>query len=192
MESSTSKTGINTLIIISILLIGASLATVFIKKPTAAEAVKTTPTTIVQQPVVEEVIVATTTASTTETVATSTNTVASTTVSIKGFTEKNWTWVKTTNNSKVTTPKKATAFTITFNTDGSIKGTTDCNSFFGNYAVASTTLSFGPLGATQMFCDGAQEGEFMLALQEITSYIVDKNNNLILNLKTSSSSMMFK
>lgn len=200
MEQSTSKIGINILIVIAIVLIGASLTTVFIKKPVAVEVIKMA-TSTEQRGAQElaasststpsETAISTTTASTTtEVVATSTKITTSTSTSIKGFTEKKWTWIKTITGSKTITPKKTTAFTLTFNTDKSLKGTTDCNSFFGSYKIASTTLSFGLLGATQMFCEGAQEGDFMKSLQGVKGYSIDTTNTLILT--TGSSSILFK
>ena len=188
MESSTSKIAANVLIVIALLLIGASLVTVFNKKVevVAPTVIPTPAPVIIEQSATNTPIESTTT----DIVSTSTSTATSTNINIAGFTEKNWTWVKTTTGSKTVTPKKAEAFTVTFKTNGSLSGTTDCNSFFGDYNVASDTLSFGGLGSTRMFCEGAQETDFMKALQEAKSYMVDKSNNLI--LITASGSMMFK
>lgn len=188
MESSTSKIAANVLIIVAILLIGASLVTVFTKKVEIVTPVviPTPEPVIIEQPIINAPIESTTT----DIVSTSTSATTSTSINIAGFTEKNWTWAKTTIGSKVTLPKKTTAFTLTFKTDGSLSGTTDCNSFFGNYNVASDTLLLGGLGSTQMFCEGAQETDFIKTLQEAKSYMVDKSNNLILT--TASGSMMFK
>jgi len=183
MESSTSKIAANVLIIVALLLISVSLITVFNKKGTVTPLIipPTTEPIITEQPI---------TSTTTEIITTSTSTATSTSITIEGFTDKSWTWSKTTTGTKVIIPKKISAFTIMFKNDGFLTGTTDCNNFFASYKVASDTLSLSSLGATQMFCEGAQEGDFMKALQEAKSYMIDKNNNLI--LINASGSMMFK
>ena len=199
----TRKIWINVLIIIAILLIGVSITSVFIKK-SEEPAVNNPPQ--IQQPVKQEVIatstvdtstttnieVATTTSTTTP-ISTSTSTSKSTSIEpIKGFIAKSWTWTKTTTGSKVATPKKVNAFIVMFNQDLSLKGTTDCNSFFGSYKLASSTkISFGPLGVTKMFCEGSEETDFMKSLSDVTNYSIDKSNNLILTT-ASGTTMMFK
>lgn len=136
----------------------------------------------------------TTTSSTTDVVDipvnTSTSTSASTTV-VKKLTDETWTWVKTDGeNDIVVTPKNISAFTITLNATGTINGTTDCNNFFGTYKLETNELTFGPLGATKMFCENSQENDFMNILQKVTEYSISEDNNLI--LKSASGTMMFR
>ena len=112
---------------------------------------------------------------------------------VSQITNREWKWASTQmNNDTVVFPKKKNAFTLTFKEDGSISGKTDCNSFFGQYKVADNKLSFDRFGSTLMFCEGSQESVFMKALNEIESYFIDKNNNLILQIKFDSGSMIFK
>jgi heat shock protein HslJ len=70
-----------------------------------------------------------------------------------------WLWVETVKNEVVTIPRKAGAFSVTFN-EGSIDGKTDCNGFSGQYTEEGGTLSIGALAMTKMFCEESQEMEF--------------------------------
>lgn len=109
------------------------------------------------------------------------------------ITGRAWKWVDTKmNNDKIITPKKSDAFSINFKDNGSINGTTDCNNFFGKYEISGNKLSFSALGSTLMFCEGSQENVFTKSLNEIESYFIDENNNLILQFKMDTGSMMFK
>jgi heat shock protein HslJ len=109
------------------------------------------------------------------------------------LTGRKWKWIKTVMNDDTSIlPKKVNAFTIIFNEDGSLNGTTDCNRFFGNYSLPESKLSFGPFGSTKMFCLDSQEEIFLRTLKETERYLTDKENNLILLLKSDSGSMLFK
>ncbi len=105
-----------------------------------------------------------------------------------------WTWVHTQmNDGTLTTPKKAEAFTITFNPDGSLSGTTDCNRYFGSYTLNQNKLSFGPFGATKMFCSESQESVFLKFLGEVDGYLLnEKDKTLVLTIRFDSGSMLFK
>lgn len=108
------------------------------------------------------------------------------------ITGRAWKWVHTKmNNDEIITPKKSDAFSINFKDDGNLNGTTDCNNFFGKYEISGNKLSFGALGSTLMFCDGSQENVFTKSLSEIESYFIDENNNLVLQLKMDTGSMIF-
>lgn len=110
-----------------------------------------------------------------------------------GLTNKTWKWVKTQmNDDTVITPKKADVFTVKFNEDGKINGTTDCNGFFGGYEINENKLQFGEFGMTRMFCEGSQENIFVEALGEVDSYFINQEKNLILELKMDSGSMIFE
>lgn len=191
METSTSKTAVNILIITAILLIVTSIVTVLNKKPSQ----EITKVEVATQPTTEVASSATTTTSTTteETTAlTATSTATSTLVTIEGFTDKSWIWTKTTaTGTKAITPKKTMAFTLTFTADGTVKGTTDCNAFSGNYKIDNSKLSFGPLASTRMFCDGSQEEAFIQSLLATLSYTFATTTN-ILTLTTASGTILFK
>ena len=184
MEPSTPKTGINILLILAILLMSASLATTYFKKP-----VQTPATTVTQNtPAVKEATTtptattqtetATTTATTSQ-VITSTATTSATATPLT-LTSKKWVWMSSLSQGKAVTLKKQDAFSLTFATSGVVSGTTDCNRFSGSYKQSSTTVTFSPFASTKMFCEGSEEGVFLKELQNIKKYTIEKNNLLIL------------
>jgi heat shock protein HslJ len=183
MEQQASKTAINILIVLSILLIAASLVTNYTKKPapvvpevvTQAETVKPEETVAVVTTITE--------ATSSLMVATTTGT---TTITAPGFTDKKWVWSSKT----IKDAKKSTAFSVTFKADGTLSGTTDCNTFFGSYKMDTNKLSFGQFGLTKMFCEGTQENEFLAELEKVTMFSIDMNKNLI--LMSGTTTMTFK
>jgi putative lipoprotein len=52
-------------------------------------------------------------------------------------------------------------------------GFAGCNNFFGSYELNGSSLTFGPLGATRMFCEGVSgevEIKFMEALEQTRTW----------------------
>lgn len=81
--------------------------------------------------------------------------------------------------------KKKEEFTITFNDDGKVNGTTDCNGFFGSYEVEEDgSLEFSPLGSTMMYCEDSQESEFMAYLSLSESYSFSSPEELVIKLES--------
>lgn len=93
-----------------------------------------------------------------------------------------WVWKGTELASgEIIAPNKPGVFTITFNDDETVRGATDCNGFFGPYAMqAGDRLTFGPLASTMMYCEGSQEAEFTGAIGGVTHYSLADNGDLIL------------
>ena len=186
MEPQASKLGINILIIVSIILIAGSFFVTSTKQEVVAPAT---------QKSTEEIVEATTTAETIPAAIDDTNTekqnvdqattttASSTNQSILG---KTWKWSTKAND----TSKKSDAFTLTFSEDGKVNGKTDCNSFFGTYTIEGSKISFGPLGATRMFCENSSEGEFLALLEKVTAHSFDTNKSLTLTSGTTT--MVFK
>jgi heat shock protein HslJ len=81
-------------------------------------------------------------------------------------------------------PVGETPPSITFNDDGSVTGTTGCNSFNGEVTIEGTELTFGPLATTRMACvDPAaseQEQAFLVAMESVTGYTIDSTGRLVL------------
>ena len=65
--------------------------------------------------------------------------------------------------------------------EGTVKGSAGCNSYFGSYEVEGSQLSIpGPIGATEMYCmepEGVmdQEQEYLSTLQLAESYEIYDN-----------------
>lgn len=68
----------------------------------------------------------------------------------------NTAWDLVTMNGE--TPIEGAVPTASFE-ENAINGTTGCNSYFGSYTLDGTNLSVGPVGQTEMFCDGRMEQE---------------------------------
>lgn len=100
-----------------------------------------------------------------------------------------WIWEKTVdNNEELVFPLEESSFSITFNEEGQVSGTTDCNNFFGSYELKDNNgLSFGPLASTKMFCENSQENIFTAWLAEADSYSFSSPENLAINLSDGSS-----
>jgi heat shock protein HslJ len=109
------------------------------------------------------------------------------------LTMKKWVWVKTKmNDGTVTTPKKASAFTLTFTNTGKLSATTDCNTLGGTYAAQGKKLIFGPMMSTKMYCEGSQEQAFANTLTQVGSYLFTSKGELILEIKMDSGTMIFR
>ncbi|MCA9365884.1 META domain-containing protein, partial [Candidatus Kaiserbacteria bacterium] len=104
-----------------------------------------------------------------------------------------WTWINTRyNNDTELVPKQEKAFTLTFDGDGSVSATTDCNKMNGSYELDGNQISFGPMAMTRMFCADSQEQEFAAMLNEVQSFFFNGRGELILELKFDSGSAMFR
>ena len=81
------------------------------------------------------------------------------------------------NSKDIITDTEITAEFVS--SEGTIKGSAGCNSYFGSYELEGSQLSIpGPIAATQMFCaepEGAmdQEQEYLTALQSAESYEIN-------------------
>jgi hypothetical protein len=81
-------------------------------------------------------------------------------------------------------------FTITFDEDGKFGGTTDCNSFGGQYEINGNYMVFSQIFSTEMYCENSQELDFTSALSEVDQFIFDGDDNLVLLLKFDSGSII--
>jgi heat shock protein HslJ len=77
---------------------------------------------------------------------------------------------------------------ITFNADGTITGTSGCNSFGGEYEVDGDQITFKGLVSTLMACEEplmTQEGTVFKVLDGTASYKIDGDTLTITNAGTS-------
>lgn len=78
-------------------------------------------------------------------------------------------------SSQVAAAADVDAF-IEFGEDGQVGGNVGCNGFGGEYEVQGDVITFGPLIATEMFCDGPvgeQEATTFAVLFESATYSLD-------------------
>lgn len=114
--------------------------------------------------------------------------------------EGTWMWEQTQmNDGTIIMPNQVESFTLSFFTDEStgepnrVSGTTDCNNFFGSYELgADNALSFGPLGSTMMYCEGSQEQDFMTMIGQVSHFMQQDADTLVLLLTYDSGSAIFK
>ncbi len=63
-----------------------------------------------------------------------------------------------------------------FMEDGTANGSGGCNNYFGSYMLDGSSLAFGPIGATQMFCEGPAgevETAYLANLAAVASWASD-------------------
>lgn len=74
---------------------------------------------------------------------------------------------------------------ITFDaTNKQASGFAGCNNFFGSYELDGSSLKFGPVGATRMFCEGAAgevEMRFMASLEQTRTWELKDGALLLLD-----------
>ena len=90
------------------------------------------------------------------------------------LTDTNW-LVLSYNNGRgaVTTPLLETELTVSFGEDGTISGSSGCNTYNGTYTAEGESLTIGPLTTTRLACAPPvmdQEQAFLRALQASTRY----------------------
>ncbi len=83
-------------------------------------------------------------------------------------------WVQTMDkNGDVVKPSKSDIFALYF--DGPrVSLTTDCNTGSSEFAApagTSTTMSFGPVASTKMFCQSNEEGPYFRMIEAVVSYV---------------------
>lgn len=104
-----------------------------------------------------------------------------------------WTWVKTTyNNDTELIPLQAEAFSLTFKEGGTFSATTDCNSMSGAYEIEENRITFGNMITTLMYCEGSQEQEFGVMLNEVHSFFFTDSGELVFDLKYDTGSSVFR
>ncbi len=109
------------------------------------------------------------------------------------LTMKSWTWTKYSRDGKDIVPPVG-KFVLTFTDKGTFSASTDCNSMNGSYSAdkAKGTISFGAIATTLMYCNGSQEGEFSKMLNNASGFAFTGRGELILSLKSSTSTATFR
>jgi heat shock protein HslJ len=74
--------------------------------------------------------------------------------------------------------------TAVFDADGTVSGSTGCNSFRGKYTIEGTSIKVGPLLTTRMACQpdvAEQEAGIVQALQAATSFLIVHGTATLVN-----------
>ncbi|HRN69669.1 MAG TPA: META domain-containing protein [Candidatus Woesebacteria bacterium] len=111
---------------------------------------------------------------------------------LKPLLSTKWIWTETVMSDDTRTePNADRSFSLTFDEDGRMTATTDCNNGMGMYEIRGiNNLVFGPIASTLMYCEGSQETAFFGQLAEVDSYLLE-DGKLHLLLKMDSGTMSF-
>ena len=105
-----------------------------------------------------------------------------------------WQWTSVTEQSSgnTTTVPNPANYTLVFNTDGTLNGTADCNSFAGTYSQQNGfTITLGP--TTLAFCGEASlDTQYLALLGSIAAGGPDGQGNLALETAGGAQRMLFK
>ena len=103
---------------------------------------------------------------------------------VKQFTGK-YMWVSTEAESgEKVTPSRPEAFSLLFDGPRITLGT-DCNTGSAEFTPptgSSTAIQFGPVAATKMFCESAEEGPYFDMIMAVTAYEEPDTDTLIFTL----------
>jgi heat shock protein HslJ len=106
----------------------------------------------------------------------------------------NWQWTSVTDQStsQTTTVPTPQQYTLAFNTDGTVNGIADCNSFTGTYSQANG-LSIKITTMTMAACpEGSLEQQFIQLLDSVAAGGPDGSANLALETAGGAQRMLFQ
>jgi heat shock protein HslJ len=106
----------------------------------------------------------------------------------------NWQWVSVTDQStsQTSTVPTPTQYTIAFNTDGTVNGIADCNSFTGTYSQANG-LAITITAMTMAACpEGSLDQQYLQLLGSVAAGGPDGSGNLALETVGGAQRMLFQ
>ncbi len=86
-----------------------------------------------------------------------------------------WVWTRTVEGGVTTVPNNVGDSRLSFDVNGGMGTSTDCNSYFGIYVLSGETLTIGVQGGTLMFCPDEEttETEYIGMLGRVTGYAIE-------------------
>lgn len=109
------------------------------------------------------------------------------------LTMKDWTWISALyNDGRSVEPRESGRFTLSFTDNGRFSATTDCNGVSGSYSADESSISFGGIAMTKMFCEDSQETDFLQLLEGAQLYHFTSRGELVFDLKFDSGTAMFR
>jgi L-ascorbate metabolism protein UlaG (beta-lactamase superfamily)/heat shock protein HslJ len=85
-----------------------------------------------------------------------------------------WVWVRTIlPNDEVMEAPVGGKFVLTFDEDGQLSSSTDCNYLSSGYVKDEEVLSIGPVGMTKMYCEGSKDSAYAEQLGRAASHVID-------------------
>ncbi len=113
-------------------------------------------------------------------------------ISVMKIDMKPWVWINAVKSSRTIIPKSPGVFGMTFTDTGTFSVTTDCNSVGGTYVATRNDLSLKDIVATEKYCEGSQEQEFLSLLQEVAGFHFTSRGEFILDLAGDVGSITFR
>lgn len=114
------------------------------------------------------------------------------TVTMPTFTNTTWQWNALEVGANRTVINDSASYTVLFQTNGTYRLKADCNNGSGNYTVNGSELSLSPAAVTLAYCgDQSKDQLFLTSLMHVSTYEMDRNGNLILNIREPVSRMIF-
>ncbi len=104
---------------------------------------------------------------------------------------KPWTWVSTTYSQGKVIRAKSEKFKLTFDKDGHLSSTTDCNTLGGQYSTDERQISVSQIVSTQMYCENSQEKDYIKALSQVGSFFFRTTGELVFDLQYDNGSIIF-
>lgn len=98
---------------------------------------------------------------------------------------KKFVWIRSelSLNNEVITPINKESYFVSFEGDSKVRIGTDCNSGFGEYEISENKINFGNITSTEKYCPDSQEGIFYNELISAESFELQKDGNLIIDIK---------
>lgn len=104
-----------------------------------------------------------------------------------------WQWTSVSEAGKTTTVPDPAKYTIIFNTDGTLTGQADCNSFTGAWSQANGTFTIKLGASTLAFCGEASlDQQYLHLLSNVAAGGPDGAGNLALETAGGAQRMLFK
>jgi heat shock protein HslJ len=114
------------------------------------------------------------------------------TMPMPSFTNTTWQWNALEVGANRTVVNDSASYTVLFRPNLTYALKADCNNGAGNYTVNGSELSLGPAAVTLAYCgEQSKDQLFLSSLMHATSYEIDRNGNLILNIREPVSRMIF-
>ena len=106
----------------------------------------------------------------------------------------NWQWISVTDQStgEITTVPSPQQYTLVFNTDGTINGVADCNTFTGKYSQENG-MNIKITSMTRAACpEGSLDQQFIQLLESVAAGGPDGSGNLALETAGGAQRMVFR
>lgn len=106
---------------------------------------------------------------------------------------RDWVWISALyNDGRIVEPNSPGSFVLSLSEDGNFSAMTDCNRMSGGYTADQSSIIFGQIAMTKMFCEGSQESEFLQILEGAVGYHFTSRGELIIDLKFDSGTATFR